>query len=317
MLVERSGISILAIDPGGTTGVALYDCWDDRLYVDQLDAGRGRIAKAHIWPGVVESWVKRKVELQLEAVDILGEAHGDISKGNARKALSHVHAGSGRGKGRKGEQEVYYEVERGVVTLLENLALAMGPSGIVVVEDFILGWGDPGKAGSSGREGLAPVRIANRLEDRFHQHGLWTGDAWRTWQGHAWRGQDARGWHVAGKKAVEVPSLFDRIRSVMLWRERGVNVTWSGEGGESGLWGGKGHKLIMNMPSQRFWLGGGMPAHRDWLKAREQYVAKMPHGMDALLHLHSVARRIGLDVRQKPNKIYVHYDYRNGGAVRG
>ena len=313
MLVERSGMSILAIDPGGTTGVALYDCWDDKLYVDQLDAGRGRIAKAHIWPGVVESWVKRKVEKHLEAVDVLGPAYGDLSRGEAKKATSRVNAGLGRGKGRKGEQEVYYEVERGVVTLLENLALAMGPSGIVVVEDFILGWGDPSKVSSSAREGLAPVRIANRLEDRFHQHGLWNGDAWRVWQGHAWRGKDSRGWSVGNG---EVPALYDRIRSVMLWREKGVNVSWSKDDPTEGLWGGGGHKLIMNLPSQRYWLGGGLPKHRDWLKSRNQYMAKYPHGMDALLHLHSVARRIGLDIRHEPNKIYVHYDYRTGGAVR-
>jgi hypothetical protein len=198
--------------------------------------------------------------------------------------------------------------------LLEDLALAMGPNGFVVCEDFILGHGDPGRVGSSGRDGLSPVRLGSRLEDRFYTHGLWNGDAWRQWQGHGWRGVDDRGWTIESR---DVPSFYDRARSVAVWREHGKNLLWPGCSTGS-VWGGGGHKLLFNYPAGRYWLkaegSSGLPkTHKEWLDRRRQWVKAQPHGMDALLHLHSVARRIGVDIKGEPKRIYDSVGY---GVVR-
>lgn len=302
MLVERTGVPMLAVDPGGTTGIALWDPWDQQLYVDQLDAGVGRFAQHWAWPGKVESWARRHAEVKLELEDISKGVGGSVTR---------VKAGMGRGKGLRGEVEVMHTVERGVVNMLETLMLAMGPQGFVIVEDFVLGHGNPKNVRTSERGLLAPVRLHARIDDRFHLHGLSTGDAWRTWSGHAWRGADKRGWHVGGA----VPPLWERMRAVMYWYQTGKNLATARYLGEDvaaeevvgSVWAGGGHKLVTPMPVERLWLGGKRDLCERYLRERGMWRVGMPHGMDALMHLMAVMRKIGVEILCEPRKIWVGF----------
>jgi hypothetical protein len=284
----------LAIDPGGTTGIALWDAWDQQLYLDQLDAGAGVVAQEWVWAGKVPSWARRKAEVKLEIEDIMAGLDGSVSK---------VNAGRGRRKGIAGERAVIHDLERGVTNLIELLMLAMGPHGFVVVEDFILGWGDPKAVGGSNREGLSPVRIGARLDDRMEMHGLKNGDAWRTWPGHNWRGVDDRGWTVGG---AGVPVLYDRIRAAMHWSMTGRVIPLPGvdSSATDGVWGGKGHKMVWQMPNERLWLPKGKPACVERLKDCGLYIASRPHAMDALMHMVVLCRKIGVEIKGEPKRVW-------------
>ena len=282
----------MAVDPGGTTGIALWDAWDQQLYVDQIDVGAGYYAHEWVWPGKVESWARRNAEVKLELDDIMNGIEGSVNR---------VKAGRGRGKGAQGELEVILEVETGCMNLIECILLATGPNAFVVWEDFILGWGDERKVKSTARDSLSPVRLQARLMDRIKLHGLRNGDAWRTWSGHGWRGIDKRGWQVG---AAGVPTFGQRLRAVVYWFSTGKILRVPGLPEDEAVWGGGGDKFVFQMPGSRLWLPGGLPRHQEWLRERNQFKASRPHGMDALLHLHSLTHKLGVDIKSEPNRIW-------------
>lgn len=292
MLLERTGTSILAVDPGGTTGIALWDAWDQQLYVDQIDAGAGYYAHEWVWPGKVESWARRNAEVKLELEDMMAGIAGSVNR---------VRAGRGRGKGAVGELAVIDEVETGCMNLIECILLATGPQAFVVWEDFILGWGDETRVKSTARDSVSPIRFQARLADRTRLHGLKNGDAWRTWTGHGWRGADKRGWQVG---AAGVPTFQQRLRAVMYWFSTGKVLRVPGLPEDEAVWGGGGDKFVYQMPGSRLWLPGGLPRHVEWLKARGQLLPNRPHGADALLHLHSLGHKMGLDIKSEPKLIW-------------
>lgn len=291
-MLRTPGTSILAIDPGGTTGIALWDAWDGKLYVDHIDAGGGYFAREWVWHGRVESWARRNAEVKLELEDLMAGAGGSVNR---------VKAGRGRGKGVQGELAVIDELETGCMNLIEAIILAAGPKTILVWEDFVLGWGEASRVKSTSRDSIAPVRLQARLADRLRLHGLINGDAWRTWSGHGWRGADARGWQVTG----EVPEFGSRLRGALYWLVNGKSLRVGGLEDEA-IWGGTGVKVVYQMPHERLWLQGGVERHYQWLKERGLYDAKRaPHGADATLHLQQVARKIGVSVPGGPNRIWL------------
>ena len=302
-MTDRSSISIIAVDPGGTTGVAVWDAWDQRLYVDQLDAGRGRKARLHVH-SKVESQERRAAEMQYVLRQEGGESHAGHSDSPAAR---RVRAGRGIGQGLTGEREIIRVVESGMVAVLLDIVMACGPVGLFVYEDFVLGLANGGQGGSGGREGLSPVRITTRMDERFTVEGVWTGDAWRQWLGHWWKARDPRGWWTEG----EVPPLIDRIVEAERYRFEGNRDE------DAVMWRGDGWKAVAQMPSERFFIKGGKAASQHWLRGREQWRASTPHGMDALLHLLKCARSIGVDIREKPIRIWHGSKRVNGKGKNG
>jgi hypothetical protein len=278
-LVVSPGISILGIDAGGTTGFALWDAWDQKLYVDHIDAGRGRRVRHRVMAGIVESPHRRDVEKLLSL-----QSGGEVS-GN------RVKAGRGLGKGRKGDLETICLVEHGVVTLLVDIVMAMGPKSIVVLEDFVLG--STGGGTSGARAGLSSPRITHRFWDRAWERGLTSGDAWREYTGHGWGGADSRGWTVHG----EVPSFPDRLTAVERWRLEGRTED------EGVVWGGVGAKVVWQMPSERSFLSN-VKAMDQWLRDRGMWIASRRHGMDALQHVVVMARKLGAEIQAEPERLW-------------
>jgi hypothetical protein len=282
-LVVSPGISIIGIDAGGTTGIAIWDAWDQKLYVDHIDAGRGRKVRYRVWPGVVESSSRRDVELLL-------------AKDESERR--RIRAGMGREQGRRGELEVITMVERGVVTVLEDLIRAMGPRTIVVLEDFVLG----ATGGVSGaRGGLSSPRITHKLDDRMWQQGLVSGDAWRIWQGHGWAGADLRGWVI---RDGVVPPLRHRLTAVEEWRLQG-KYNWDDPNlpEDAAAWQGVGCKVAWQMPSNRTFFKT-VKQMQDWLRTHEMWVPSAPHAMDALMHVCVMARKLGAEVLAKPERFW-------------
>ena len=277
MFIEDPGMSIVAIDPGGTTGVAVWDAYGKKLYVDQIDAGRGRRAREKIHHGFIES--KRR-----------------------RRAVEKV------GKGAS-EMEVLDYIERGVVDVLCWVILAAGPHGVVICEDFILNWGTVDRpARSSGREGLSPVRIRVRLRAKMESEGYLNGDAWRTWDGFGIHGADGRGIKLS-KRGAELTYL-QRLSDVERWA---INGQLDGE--ESVIWAGGGIKWINRLPGTRHWLSGGEKATIAWLRDNGMWMPSTPHGMDALMHLQAFSRKLGSEIRQKPERIWVSMDELRPGRI--
>jgi hypothetical protein len=133
--IDNPGLSIVAFDPGGTTGVAVWDAYTQELFVDQIDAGRGRKTRLTVWPNKVESPRRERV---------LREAR----KGGVDVGLGH---------GIETEMEIMHRTEAGVVQVMLDLVMAAGPRTVVVTEDYVIGHGDPDAVKSSKREGLSPV----------------------------------------------------------------------------------------------------------------------------------------------------------------
>jgi hypothetical protein len=262
MFIDNPGLSVLAIDPGGTTGIAIWDAWTQKLYVDQVDAGRGRKARERVYPGVIESFERKK----------------------GQKAF-----------GKTNEMEVLSFVEAGVVTVLCDLVLAMGPLSVVICEDFVLRKDLPVRSG--GREGLSPVRIGARLDERLRFLGLLNGDAWRRWSVFQSTGMDLRGVRVATGKVSGAALTFEaRLRLAEKWD--------GGLSGDSVVWAGGGAKLIWRMPGARLWLAGGESAVVEWLKGRGMWMPGAPHGMDALMHLVAFGRKMGVEYHSKPERLW-------------
>ena len=284
-LVASPGVSMIAIDAGETTGIAIWDAWDKKLYVDHLDAGRGRKVRYRVHAGVVESSHRRDVEVAL--------AQGDAA------LTRRVKAGRGLGQGRSGVLETQCMVERGVTTVLADLIMALGPRSFVILEDFILGATGGGTSGK--RAGLSSPRITNRLDQVMWDRGIVSGDAWRVWQGHGWGGMDKRGWSIAGG---EVPNVRLRLSAVERWRLEGEDDhigTDMEHGGRA--WGGAGVKVVWRMPSQRTFLGT-VAKMDDWLQRHGLWMPGMRHGMDALEHVAVYARELGAEIQEKPERLW-------------
>lgn len=292
VLVPSPGVSIIGIDAGTTTGIAIWDAWDKRLYVDHIDAGRGKKVRYRVHAGVVESSTRRDVELALA---------------RTAEQRARVNGGRGLGAGRPGVIEVQSMVERGVTTVLCDLIMAMGPKTIVVMEDFILGATGGGTSGK--RDGLSSPRLTNRLDQRMWDIGLVSGDAWRVWQGHGWGGIDKRGWMV---KDGVVPDLRLRLTAVERWRLEGVDDhidTDMTHGGR--VWAGPGVKVVWQMPAGRTFLTN-VAAMKQWLRDHDMWMASAEHGMDALMHVCVMARKVGAEIQAKPERLWF-----SGAKVQG
>lgn len=263
MFVDDPGMSIVAIDPGGTTGVAVWDAWTKKLHVDQVDAGRGRRAVEHVFGGVIES---------------------------PRRAVAKQKAG------KTNEREILSVVEKGVTSVLCDLVLAAGPTTVVICEDFVLRADMPVRSGK--REGLSPVRIATRLEERMDSSGYLNGDAWRRWGVFQSSGRDGRGVKVRDLSGVSMP-YTQRLARAEKWRLAGYY-------GEDSIvvWGGGGVKLIWKMPSTRLFVGGDEKKTIAWMRDAGLWMPGAPHGMDALQHLLAFSRRMGCTIQQKPERIW-------------
>jgi hypothetical protein len=283
VVVPSPGVSIIAVDAGGTTGIAIWDAWDKRLYVDHIDAGRGRKVRYRVMPGIVESPTRRDVDLALCKTEAERE---------------YVRSGGGHGQGRMGELERIVMVEHGVVTILCDLVMALGPRCFVVLEDFVLG----ATGGVSGaRGGLSSPRICHRFADRAWERGLISGDAWRMWQGHGWAGADLRGWSVSGG---EVPTFARRLAAVERWRLNGEMDHLSEDlPANARAWAGSGIKLMWNMPAQRTFVRD-VAGMKVWMQANGLWVPGLEHGMDALMHVCVLARKLGAEVQTSPERLW-------------
>lgn len=274
MLVENPGISIVAIDGGGTTGIAIWDAWQKRLFVDQIDAGRGRKVRQRVHSGFIESVKKEKELAKLPRNE-------DGTRGR-------------HGRGASVERAVESEIERGVAQIVLDVVRACGPIGVLVIEDFNLAAGRG--VTTAKREGLSSLRIGTRIEHQAHLEGYVNGDAWREWSEFGVSGSDRRGMHISGRNLADV-ALPVRLLMVERWRL---------EGDESygGLWPGKGWSIRWQMPGQRIWLPGGESAVVESLKRSGMWMPGAPHGMDALEHLIACSRGFGSSVQCKPERLW-------------
>lgn len=283
-LVVDPGVSILAVDAGGTTGIALWDAWDKKLYVDHIDAGRGRKVRHRVHAGIVQSPHRRDVER------LLAKQTGVSDK--------RVMAGRGLGQGRIGDLESLCLVEHGVVTILVDIAMAMGPRSIIVLEDFVLG--ATGGGGSGARAGLSSPRITHKFWDRSWEKGVHSGDAWRNWQGHGWGGSDGRGWNVQG----EVPLFEQRLTAVERWRLEGRYDAFDPDlPDDACVWGGIGAKVVWQMPAQRTFLKN-VKQMDDWMREHGYWKPGLRHGMDALQHVLVLCRKLGAEIQAEPERLW-------------
>jgi hypothetical protein len=179
---------------------------------------------------------------------------------------------------------------------IADIMTALGPLGVLVSEDFILGWGG-GRGGgrSSKREGLSPVRLNTAIYMACSERGLFNGDAWRRWRRMDMGGQDRRGvlvgrrWVGYGSKAHRRLSLGDglveRVGLVRAWLAQGGDIQDPEEGR---LWDGGGWTLKMSAPSAK------AVANDERMKAADLFIKGKPHATDALRHMWLVARELGV-----------------------
>jgi len=284
LLVERPNLSIVAIDPGSTTGVAVYDGATGAVFVEQLDFGTGVRMKDKVHGGFTES-VNRAFVIN----NLYGRSWWER-----------------RGHGAKGEANVINELESMAVTILLDIVLACGPNTVIVMEDFILGYGDASRAKSSARAGLSPVRMQSRFHDRASENGYFNGDAWRDWEGFGATGVDGRGLTVKWKNGV-APGYKDRLADVQKWRLGGG--TWGGAwedpgDGGGGIWRGGGARYLLQMPGKRLFVGGDERKTADWLRAAGLWKPGFVHAMDAMMHLMSLAVSFGWAIQGPWERIY-------------
>jgi len=293
VLVENPGLSIVAFDPGGTTGVAVYDACTGRVFCDQIDAGLGVISK--------------------------GKVHSGFTESREREETVRVLYGRGwwdkRGHGAAGEAAVVAETEDRATQVMVDVCTATGPNTVIIMEDFILGWGDAGRAKSSGREGLSPVRLGARFHCMAAAAGLFNGDAWREWEGFGATGEDGRGLHVKWKYGMPL-TWKQRYMDVQRWR-LGIETPMFYKPGEApgphehrfvddrGIWSGGGARLLWKMPGSRMFVGGSETKTKEWLKDRDLYMPGRPHGVDAMMHLMAFARKAGMGIHGGMDKIWI------------
>lgn len=276
-------MSIVALDPGTTTGIAVWDAWSKRLFVDQIDSGRGKKVRYKVHGGFIES----KERKDAEAV---------VSSGKGQNKVS--------GSGNLKEMQILDIVERGVVTVIADCIRAAGPIGVVICEDFILGWGNPNNVRSAKRDGLSPVRITSRLVQHLEDFGFYNGDAWRDYDGFGAHAADGRGVKII--RGME-NDYKRRLTDCEMWRLG--EGRWSGKRLESVLWAGSGVSFIRRLPGERLWLGArdGRKSEQvvaDSIRERGQWLAGYPHGMDAVMHMLAWGRSVGIDIRQNPEPIW-------------
>jgi hypothetical protein len=283
------GLSLVGIDPGKTTGLAVWDAWDQRWYVDQLDAGRGRKVRLRVHGGFIES------AAVIDGADHLG-----------LRLASGIQVVRGGGKATKNAIDTY--VERVVVQALLDVLLAVGPRCVVVMEDFVLGHagGEGLAAAAIGRDGIAPVRLLGRLQAMMEHLGYFNGDAWRNFVGGWWTGGDGRGVSVTnadaatGKRYDGFPDLKHRLTRVEQHRLGDVIV----RPGQEVVWGGDGQRLVLRYPHQRVWMAGGAKAQEAQMKADDWWLGGLPHAMVAMQHAAAVAREWGFDFTPKPERLW-------------
>ena len=156
-----------------------------------------------------------------------------------------------------------------------------------------------------------------RFMDRAEYLGVWNGDAWRDFDCGWWTGEDGRGISVVqydpvtGKKVLEVPTLSKRLTRVEQWRLGQVHART----GKEAVWGGSGPQLEVQMPASRLWMRGNATKHNQWMRDQGVWLASAPHGMVAMQHAHVVGRKIGVDVLEKPERIWWSGAKNDGKAV--
>jgi len=185
-----------------------------------------------------------------------------------------------------------------------DMLLALGPKGVLLIEDFVLGWGDASKAASSGREGLSPVRIANRLHDRIASNGYLDGHAWNGWEGFG------NYWKPEGVKT----EYIERVKSAMTHRMNS-NIGVAGDRLRVGdpesmldvAGGNYGWKVLLKMPGTRF---NGLKDCEVAMKERLRSLGLwMPgktksHAMDALMHMLTFCSAFGMGNPVRPEGLF-------------
>jgi len=229
-------------------------------------------------------------------------------------ALKAIHKAWGGSKppekvGKPTENEVLEIAEMGVCQILTDLAYAMGPRGIIVMEDFILHYGEQATHGTSGREGLSPVRIAARCHTLMALSGVFDGDAWRRWGGHGWGQYDPRGWKV---EDGVVPPLWERLQAVEQWRLGNQEEALHPQV----YWRGGGCKWTTQIPSQRTKFKT-VAQMKDWMRESGLWLTgvKYTHAMDALMHLIVLASKLNADVTTRPEGLFQGSGNPNGIKV--
>lgn len=266
-LVEHPGLSIVCIDPGGTTGVAVWDAWTKTLHTDAIDAGMGRKGRAWTHGGTELSPARRAAERELGIP--------------WNKGINNVH--------------VAHAIEKGVCRVLSVLVRALGPIGLVVQEDFVLWVGSKKQSGK--REGLAPVRINTLLDSMLEDDGVFNGDAWRLWGGGWWTGSDARGVKVQGDGSI--PPLAVRMACVKAWLEAGGELGGGSGQRKPAIWRGSGWKHLYSMPST-------MAAAPDdeWMRANGMWTHGLKDANQAMRHLIVHSRKLGVEIKGPRNTIW-------------
>lgn len=312
------GVSVVGIDPGGTTGVAVWDAWDQQWYVDQIDAGMGvrHRQKAIDYSRHTEAWNRAAKAL----------SYGPYSKKLNRDAW-----------------QVLVEVETGVVRWLIDIVRACGPNTVVVMEDFVLYITDHM---SSKREGLSPVRIMSMFEMEARTAGLLSGDAWRWWTGFGVSAMDNRGVWVGPQG---IGTFHQRLDASVTWAEHtdvgalvnaknmsvddqtaagvvrmggalpgkqqrafggGVQrdrlaagrgrpvVPVNHESGVGVRWNGPGITYTRSMPSRK------NECTDDFMKSAGLWVRALPHGMDAKRHAVVALRAMAVPLQKGGESIF-------------
>lgn len=250
------------------------------LYCDQIDMGTGRKTKRVVKRGEVESPAR---------ADLLAALYPG---GGAAAYFAR------RGNGAAGEGHVSNELEDIGCTVLVDIIRAAGPKVIVVIEDFILGWGEVGKAKSSDRAGLSPVRIQSRLHGYLARDGFFNGDMWREWDGHGVGGVDERGFWVASGESVDYLTRLVDAQCVRVGLPRRVPSA------DRALWRGDGGRYVLAMPGSRFVIGGSEARTVEWLHEQDMWVKGKIHAMDSLMHLMATWNKMGISVRKRPIPIW-------------
>lgn len=316
VVLPVGGMSVLAIDPGKTTGVALWDAWDQCWYVDQLDVKRARLTRLKVQSGVIDGSVVVGAEDQNEFRNATGVEWKASSRRQKDLALDDI-------------------LERMTTQNICDLIMAAGPRCIVVVEDFLIGTGagDGMRGIEFGRDGLSPVRMIARIRAMVEYVGLLNGDAWRNFDCGWWTGGDNRGVSVVnndpvgGGRLAGVPRFTSRLTRVERWR---LGEVVSKRGYEA-VWAGRGVQMIMRTPAQRVWMPGGLSAQKDYMRSvpiptgsvgwngmnnddledgdfRKRkhgwWVPGLPHAMDAMMHAYAVGREVGLTDQSPPVRIW-------------
>lgn len=263
MAIVDIGISIVALDPGVTTGLAVWDGMQQKLWWDQVPINL--VTRGTRW------------------------ARG--------------RQGNGKPSAKNRDHKWTMDQEMGFGMHIAEVCTALGPLGVLVIEDFILGWGH-GERGvvSSKREGLSPVRVTQSVLSVCALQGIFNGDAWRRFRELDMGGQDKRGvivgkqWQGFGTKAERRlglgRELGERVLAVRRWQDEQGGEVQTSEAGV--LWNDGGWVYEISPVSNNGKAANGR--RQEQMKRAGLWVAGKPHACDALSHLWFVAQRLGIQL---------------------